>query len=319
MDDSLLALTGNSTQIANDVYTTAVRNRDNLRNAQAAVDGASRTVETLQAEINSAASAVWDADAPPVASASASPGVSTTTTSTSTISPAVSAKPSLLATGLGVHDCGMQVASPLEMDLTKAEHIDASTGENSEALLFWRLSATPGLRPAEAAAAESAAVAPRLQLANMGDRLRVTSVDQNALMVVLMQGSELPISFIDVSVPGQHAFNGDRSAAEIQLVHMPSDPSKAVAVAIQMNVGEDGNSWLAHLGEVMPRAGMTTEVQGADPMAMHPAFGRGVAGHFYRYDGRLLGDTACARMRPPTVLAFNNIVIVLIVGLFVRS
>ncbi|CAK9036015.1 unnamed protein product [Durusdinium trenchii] len=295
MDESLLALTGNGTEIANDVYTTAVRSRDHLRNAQAAVDGASRTVETLQAQIDSAASAVWDSDAPPVGS-----GDSRTTTSTSTttaISPAVSAKPSMLATGISVHDCSMQAASPVEVDLAKTEHVDAGSGESSEALLFWRLSATPGLPPAEAAAAESAAVAPELHVANLGDRLRITPVDQKPLMVLLVHGLELPISFVEVSVPGQHALAGKRSAAEIQLVHMPSDASKAVAVAMQMDTSQDENAWFQHLGDSLPRAGMTKEVQGADPMMMHPAFGRGVAGHFFRYDGRLLQDSSCARIR----------------------
>eukprot|EP00913_Durusdinium_trenchii_P010663 g10003.t1 len=47
MDESLLALTGNGTEIANDVYTTAVRSRDHLRNAQAAVDDSFKTPPAL--------------------------------------------------------------------------------------------------------------------------------------------------------------------------------------------------------------------------------------------------------------------------------
>lgn len=317
MDVSLTALTGNGTQISNEVYTTAVRNRDALRNAQAAVEGASRTVQTLQTQISSAASAVWDSDAPQQASAgttsgnaaasaatTTNPASSSGTSAASTSSKATSAssaKPAFLAANSEVHGCNADLATPLEVDLSKSEHVDATLGQvgangATEALLFWRLAATPGLRPAEAAAAENAALVPKLRLENLGDRLRVRSVDK-PLMVLLADGLELPISFADISVPGQHTLAGKRAAGEIQLVHMPNDPSKAVAVSLQMDVGDTENAWFQHLGEALPRAGDATEVQGADPMGLHPAFSRGVAGHFFRYNGRLLEDSHCARVR----------------------
>ena len=270
MDQSLLALTGDSAQVTNEVHNTAIRNRDNLRNAQAAVDGAQRSVDTLQAQIDSAASAVWDSDAPPEAT------VATTTVpaATTTVAPAVAAKPSLLAT-----------SSCARLDLAKAEHVAAA----SQALLFWRLGTTAAA-PAEAARAESAAEAPQLRVANLGGRLRVSG--ERPLLVVLVDGHELPISFADVVVPGEHALSQERAAAEIQLVHMPPD-GKAVAVALQMDVG-DGNAWLQM---DVPRTGEVAEVQGADPLTMHPAFKRGVAGHYYRYDGQLRKDSQCKDVR----------------------
>ena len=319
MDVSLTALTGNGTQISNEVYTTAVRNRDALRNAQAAVEGASRTVQTLQTQISSAASAVWDSDAPQQASAGTTSGnaaasaapttnaSSSATSAASTSSKATSAsKPAFLAANSDVHGCNADLATPLEVDLSKSEHVDATLGQvgangATEALLFWRLAATPGLRPAEAAAAENAALVPKLRLENLGDRLRVRSVDK-PLMVLLADGLELPISFADISVPGQHTLARKRAAGEIQLVHMPNDPSKAVAVSLQMDVGDTENAWFQHLGEALPRAGDATEVQGADPMGLHPAFSRGVAGHFFRYNGRLLEDSHCARVRQGAAL-----------------
>lgn len=280
MDESLLTLTGDSAQVTNEAHNTAVRNRDNLRNGQAAVDGAQRSVDTLQAQIDSAASAVWDSDAPPEAT------VATTTTvpvATTSVAPAVSAKPSLLATG-----------SCARLDLAKAEHVAAA----SQALLFWRLGATAAA-PAEAARAESAAVTPKLSVANLGGRLRITG--ERPLLVVLVDGHELPISFADVVVPGEHALSGKVAAAEIQLVHMPSDGSKAVAVALQMDVGDGGNAWLQM---EVPRTGEVADVQGADPLTMHPAFKRGVAGHYYRYDGQLRKDSQCTNVRSGPQLPF---------------
>lgn len=315
MDASLSALTGNETQISNDVYTTAIRNRDNLRNAQAAVDGATRTVEMLQAQISSAASAVWDSDAPTqatqaaqtaqaassssssssaaTAGATAATNASNATTSNSTTSAASAA---LLASNSEVNDCNADLASPANVDLSTAEHVDAGQigDKASEALLFWRLAATSGL-PSEAAAAESAAIVPKLRIENLGDRLRIRS--EKPLMVFLAKGLELPISFADISVPGQHSLAGKRAAAEVQLVHMPDDPSKAVAVSLQMDAGDAENPWFQHMGDALPTAGDATEVQGSDPMTMHPAFLRGVAGHFFRYNGRLLKDSHCARIR----------------------
>lgn len=350
MDTSLIALTGNGTQISNDVYTTAVRNRDNLRNAQAAVDGASRTVETLQSQISSAAFAVWDSDAPAKTGTSSTPSAATTTAAASTTATAAgsttataaasttasatasttsttgataaaptsatanasnatnatasAAAAGLLASNSEVHGCNAGVAPPTEVDLAEAQHIDAGQlgNEASQALLFWRLGRTPGL-PAEAAAAESAAIVPKLRVENLGDRLRIKS--EKPLMVFFTNGVELPISFADVSVPGEHTVAGKRAAAEIQLIHMPDDPAKAAALSLQMDVGAE-NPWFENsLGEALPKAGDATEVQGADPMAMHPAFVRGVAGHFYQYNGRLLKDSRCASIRPLTVFTFR--------------
>lgn len=316
MDASLSALTGNETQISNDVYTTAIRNRDNLRNAQAAVDGATRTVDMLQAQISSAASAVWDSDAPAQTaqaaqaaraaqavsssssnSSAATAGATAATNSTNATNSTTSgASAVLLASNSEVDGCNADLASPVDVDLSTAEHVDAGQigDKASEALLFWRLAATPGL-PSEAAAAESAAIVPKLRIENLGDRLRIRS--EKPLMVFLAEGLELPVSFADISVPGQHSLAGKRAAAEVQLVHMPDDPSKAVAVSLQMDAGDTENSWFQHMGDALPRAGDATEVQGTDPMTMHPAFSRGVAGHFFRYKGRLLKDSRCARIR----------------------
>lgn len=300
MDGSLLGLTSNISNVSNDAYTLAIRRRDDLRNAEAAVDGASRTVSTLQEQINSAKAAVWDSNAP----AQTSPSVSsttvasrsnqtTTTTTTSSISPAVAATPSFLEGSVHLQACNDGAASPLEVDLAQVEHVDATAAGAAEALLFWRLSATPS-RPADAAAAETAAEAPRLRMANLGDRLRISG--DKPIMVLLVHGKELPISFADISVPGEHSISGRRADAEIQLVHLPADPTQALAVALLMDDGGDAsNVWLQHMA-ALPRAGEVAQVQGSDPMSMHPAFSRGVAGHYYRYSGRLQ-KSKCAHVR----------------------
>ena len=301
MDGSLLGLTSNISNVSNDAYTLAIRRRDDLRNAEAAVDGASRTVSTLQEQINSAKAAVWDSNAPAQTSpsvssttvASRSNQTTTTTTTTSSISPAVAATPSFLEGSVHLQACNDGAASPLEVDLAQVEHVDATAAGAAEALLFWRLSATPS-RPADAAAAETAAEAPRLRMANLGDRLRISG--DKPIMVLLVHGKELPISFADISVPGEHSISGRRADAEIQLVHLPADPTQALAVALLMDDGGDAsNVWLQHMA-ALPRAGEVAQVQGSDPMSMHPAFSRGVAGHYYRYSGRLQ-KSKCAHVR----------------------
>ena len=294
MDASLVALTSNTSNVSNDAYNQAKRHRDDLRNAEAAVDGATRTVETLQTQISSAKSAVWDSDAPAQAnqaSTTSTASLVTNTTTTTSVSPAVAATPSFLESKSQA--CSTDVAAPLEVELNQVEHVDAATSGASEALLFWRLSSTP-LRPAEAAAAETSAEAPRLRVANLGDRLRISA--DKPIMVLLVHGKELPISFADISIPGEHSLSGRRADAEIQLVHLPADPAQSLAVALLLDSGDGDNVWLQHV-TALPRAGEIAEVQGSDPMLMHPAFSRGVAGHYYRYNGRLL-KSQCARVRP---------------------
>ncbi|CAE7754655.1 unnamed protein product [Symbiodinium pilosum] len=294
MDASLVALTSNTSNVSNDAYNQAKRHRDDLRNAEAAVDGATRTVETLQTQISSAKSAVWDSDAPAQAnqaSTTSTASLVTNTTTTTSVSPAVAATPSFLESKSQA--CSTDnVAAPLEVELNQVEHVDAATSGASEALLFWRLSSTP-LRPAEAAAAETSAEAPRLRVANLGDRLRISAA--KPIMVLLVHGKELPISFADISIPGEHSLSGRRADAEIQLVHLPADPAQSLAVALLLDAGDGDNVWLQHV-TALPRAGEIAEVQGSDPMLMHPAFSRGVAGHYYRYNGRLL-KSQCARVR----------------------
>ena len=260
------------------------------------MDGATRTVATLQSQIDSAKAAVWDSDAPPQASPTTTASPAANQTTTTSVSPAVAATPSFLESSSNMQACNTDgVASPLDVDLTQVEHVDAASAGAAEALLFWRLSATP-LRPAEAAAAETAAEAPSLRVANLGDRLRISS--DKPIMVLLVQGKELPIHFADISVPGEHSLSGRRADAEIQLVHLPGDPAQALAVALLLD-GDGDNAWLQHVS-ALPRAGEVAEVQGSDPMLMHPAFSRGVAGHYYRYSGKLL-KSKCAHVRLGTL------------------
>eukprot|EP00442_Polarella_glacialis_P025811 CAMPEP_0115090742 /NCGR_PEP_ID=MMETSP0227-20121206/25635_1 /TAXON_ID=89957 /ORGANISM="Polarella glacialis, Strain CCMP 1383" /LENGTH=704 /DNA_ID=CAMNT_0002481995 /DNA_START=117 /DNA_END=2231 /DNA_ORIENTATION=- len=295
MDASLLEL--NSSNVTNAVYDQALGNKATLVDAETAMSGSKKLVVQIQTEMSQATSKVWDADAPP----STPTGNTTTTTPAPTVTPKVSAKPAALIAARS-HGCSSAARrSASEVDLSRdAEHVDATQAGAGEALLFWRLPATPGLEPTEAAAAEHEAEAPRLSAANLGDALRVSGLPEGKpLLVLLVHGRELPVSFADVSVPGVHAISSQRAAAEIQLVHLPSDPSEpAVAVALQLDeVSDDdagGNAWLEPLLGALPAAGeLPTELSGADPLSLHAALGRGVAGHYFRYDGRQR-DASCS-------------------------
>ncbi|CAJ1329332.1 unnamed protein product [Effrenium voratum] len=312
MDQSLLALTSNSTYVSNAAYNTAVLNRQALQEAEKAVEAAKAEVQLLQSQLAAASAGAWDAKAPPPTPATTTAAASIATTTTTAAGAASTTAQGSTTTGAATAatgassttgkvalfasasqsataGCSDGTASPLEVDLSKsAEHVDARTAGASEALLFWRLSATSGgLLPTNAAAVEGAAKAPLVRVANLGDRLRVSPLEEGQpLLVLLLRGRELPISFADISVPGEHAVagTGARPAAEIQLVHLPGQAEEAVAVALQLEEGEE-NAWL-RLG-ALPRPGDVAEAHSADPMAMHPALRRGVAGRFFRYLGRL--------------------------------
>ncbi|CAJ1430246.1 unnamed protein product [Effrenium voratum] len=333
MDQSLLALTSNSTYVSNAAYNTAVLNRQALQEAEKAVEAAKAEVQLLQSQLAAASAGAWDAKAPPPTPATTTAAASIATTTTTAAGAASTTAQGSTTTGAATAatgassttgkvalfasasqsataGCSDGTASPLEVDLSKsAEHVDARTAGASEALLFWRLSATSGgLLPTNAAAVEGAAKAPLVRVANLGDRLRVSPLEEGQpLLVLLLRGRELPISFADISVPGEHvvAGTGARPAAEIQLVHLPGQAEEAVAVALQLEEGEE-NAWL-RLG-ALPRPGDVAEAHSADPMAMHPALRRGVAGRFFRYLGRLsrgfplagrggVGSRRCAHVR----------------------
>lgn len=310
MDASLLALGKKDDSVTNSVYDTAVKNRDDLRNAEAVLDTTDREVSELQEEIATSKSIkAFDSNAPPkasdVKSLSAAPAASASSSPASAAKPAVSAKPALLSTGSMVQGCESQgLASPSRVDLARdAEHVDANTAGTSEALLFWRLSATP-LTPSAAAVAEAKAESPQLHVANLGDRLRVTAMPEGQhLLVLLVHGQEFPVSFADISTPAEHATDGKKTAAEIQLVHLPKlESSKPLALAVQLDESMsddegDQNPWLQQLLGALPRPGELAQVSGSDPMSLHKAFQRGVAGHYYRYTGRLSRDSPCAAIK----------------------
>ena len=89
---------------------------------------------------------------------------------------------------------------------------------------------------------------------------------------LLVHGKELPISFADISVPGEHSLSGRRADAEIQLVHLPADPTQALAVALLMDDGGDAsNVWLQHMA-ALPRAGEVAQVQGVGSDVDAPGF-----------------------------------------------
>eukprot|EP00931_Biecheleriopsis_adriatica_P007454 TRINITY_DN108734_c0_g1_i1.p1 TRINITY_DN108734_c0_g1~~TRINITY_DN108734_c0_g1_i1.p1 ORF type:complete len:730 (+),score=161.20 TRINITY_DN108734_c0_g1_i1:284-2191(+) len=310
MDASLVALHTNISAgllVTNQAYNTAIAAKANLQHAESSYESISKKVQQLQNFVNQAKAGDWDADAPSVTTTAAPSSLlaSSASSARSAAVLAVPAKAALLTTKSSTEGCQTaDIASPLEVDLAQhAEHVDVNTAGPSEALLFWRLSATPELAPAEAAAAETASKAPQLRVANLGDKLRVTPVPEGKpLFVMLVHGQELPVMFADVSVPAEHSINNQHATAEIQLIHRSqTDPSEAVALSLQLDEADDNeagdNAWLQKVLSGLPRAGQFTELQGADPMSLHGALGRGVAGHFYRYDGRLMKSAPCMRVK----------------------
>jgi carbonic anhydrase len=301
MDASLVAL--NSTNISNSVYNQAVYNKNALIKAAQAINGAMATVFALQAMINQTTSAKFDSDAPPFL-----PNVSNTANSTTaapTATPAVSAKPSLIAvdSSEALTACTQKLHAPLDVDLSKdAQHVDALTAGASQAILFWRLAGTSGLSPADAAEAESRAESPMLNVINLGDQLQISKPEGKPLLQLLINGTQFPVTFATLSVPGQHAIGKQRAAAEIQFVQLPSSVSEpAIGVALQLDEVKDGSSnnnvWLeqlfASVNKELPEAGHDTVIRGTDPLTLHQALTRGIAGRFYRYTGQLSRSTQC--------------------------
>lgn len=276
-----------STGITNADYDNAVAARETLRNAEAAYLEAAQLTKDFEVQINASKRSTWDSDKPASANSSNTTAASLSSTAASRSSSSSTAGASSL---LGTADCTTGGLTALDADLAKdAEHVDASKAGTSEAVLFWRLSSNP-LPAAEAAAAETAAETPLLHLANLGNKLRISMADQGKPFIVLyVHGQELPASYADVTVPALHAKDGKRPAAEIQIVHVPSS-GRAVAVGLQLDeVDGDGNTFLDSLLQGLPGSGEVGEVHGADPMTLHGALGRGVAGRYFRYHGLLEG------------------------------
>jgi len=253
------------------------------------------------ARIQASQSSGWDKNKPaPLSSnetAVASAAVTSASAANTTVSSGGTATNSTANTSslLSIADCQTKGLASLDVDLARdAEHVDASKAGTSEAVLFWRLSSSP-LPAAEAAAAEASAEAPLLHLANLGNKLRISMAQGKPFLVLYVRGKELPVSYADVTVPAVHAKDGKRPAAEIQLVHMPSS-GMAVAVALQLDEvkEEDGNKFLSSLLQALPSSGEVGDVRGADPMTLHGALGRGVAGRFFRYYGMLEGNSCGA-------------------------
>jgi len=287
--------------VTNAEYDNAVAVRETLRNAQSAYLEADQLVEDFEKEIQASQSSGWDKNKPaPLSSnetAVASAAVTSASAANTTVSSGGTATNSTANTSslLSIADCQTKGLASLDVDLARdAEHVDASKAGTSEAVLFWRLSSSP-LPAAEAAAAEASAEAPLLHLANLGNKLRISMAQGKPFLVLYVRGKELPVSYADVTVPAVHAKDGKRPAAEIQLVHMPSS-GMAVAVALQLDEvkEEDGNKFLSSLLQALPSSGEVGDVRGADPMTLHGALGRGVAGRFFRYYGMLEGNSCGA-------------------------
>jgi len=255
-------------------------------------------VDDFEKQIQASQSSGWDKNKPAPASSNETSVASATVTldANATVSSGAETNSTVNASLLSIANCQSKGLASLDVDLAKdAEHVDASKAGTSEAVLFWRLSSSP-LPAAEAAAAEASAEAPLLHLANLGNKLRISMTEPGKPFLVLyVQGKELPVSYADVTVPAVHAKDGKRPAAEIQLVHMPSS-GMAVAVALQLDEAkeEDGNKFLSSLLQAVPSSGEVGDVRGADPMTLHGALGRGVAGRFYRYHGMLEGNSCGA-------------------------
>lgn len=300
MDASLIEL--NSTNISNSVYNQAVYNKNALIKAAQAMSGAMATVTALQTMINQTKAAKFDSDAPPFL-----PNISSTTstsTAAPTATPAVSAKPSLIAVGATevATACTQNLPAPLDVDLAKdAQHVDALTAGASQAILFWRLAGTSGLSPLDSAEAESKAETPMLQIINLGDQIQISQPEGKPLLQLLINGTQFPVTFATLSVPGQHAIGNKRAAAEIQFIRLPASASEpALGVALQLDEVKDGSSnnvWLeklfASMNKDLPEAGHDMLIRGTDPLSLHQALKRGIAGRFFRYTGQLSRSTQC--------------------------
>lgn len=272
--DSAIALLQDLTgqNATNAAFNNATALRAKLVQAQLAVDGSKATVQQINGWISQASSAVWDGDRPtgtgPAPAAAAAAG---------------SAKPSVVLLAFGRRDhalvatsCSRSQAPSQRVDLARAQHVDAAKLEFLHRAMHFQLPA-----------------ALRLRVRNNGDHLRIMALPEGSpLLTVSVFGSEMPIAFMDVTVPGEHLMDGSPSPAEVQLVHLPLG-GQAVVVALRLGEAGD-NDWLSPV--LSSAVGQERTVGAEDLTLLHGALRRGVAGHYFAYDG-LLPRSPCGRAR----------------------
>lgn len=270
MDQALLQLKNGSAG----AYQNAVETRQNLRAAVAALDGATATVNVKQALSNQVTNSTWDSGAPPPAS-----NASASTTM----------KAGLLDISEDSRN-GRSESFQDSLSLLRASHCRSEAADTGKA-------------HAAAFASGSAlrfgrSQAKQLRAINNGDHLRLMAIPEGqSLMTVSISDTELAISYIDIKLPGEHSgADTEPSPVELQLVHLPAPGAvsdRAVAVALLLDEGRK-NEWLQPLVLRAPEVYQQLDLRAGDLSLLHRALGRGVAGHYYRFEGAL-PRTPCSK------------------------
>lgn len=262
----------------------AIQSRNNLWDSEQELISAMTTLNQLQAWVNQTLTVQWDADAPAKANAVASTASGSQSPSSSLLS--VSSEDNhgirLAATSCSEQGPGSSLKLPHAVDIAKAaNHVDAGT----TALLGLVLRFTP---PAQDQSS--------VLLAHNHDHLRLAAPQGEALLSFSWRGVQFPIHFVDVKVPGEHLIKGQPSALELQLRHQSEGGGDSVGLSIlfdeSIGLAEQPNQWLQLLLDHVPRPGKEALVRTVPLAEVHGALRRGLAAHYYTYDG-LSSRTPC--------------------------
>lgn len=180
-------------------------------------------------------------------------------------------------------DCAALEKSPIAVDSFSVRRQQAAAGQQREPILFQQVQSQVRGQ------ANSAA----FQMYNTGDYVRIMAPpsEGHPLGAIMLDGAPRGIVFADLHVPGEHVFDGQAAAAEVQLVHLPKGGGPAIAAAVRFAEATDSggeNPWLQRLVDALPRLhGGAVALAPGSTADLHPALARGSVGEYFHYNGTL--------------------------------
>mmetsp|Transcript_10365 Transcript_10365/g.18551 ORF Transcript_10365/g.18551 Transcript_10365/m.18551 type:complete len:652 (+) Transcript_10365:220-2175(+) len=248
------------------------------KDLQAATDELAQITKyatTVSNQTSSGQSAVWDADKDAVIT-----DTSSNSSSTGNQTQALISLHNKLATPeLSSTDCSAMRQSPVAIQTQKVVDPGMISPDFREPIGF-----------------KSSATSP-VQVQRLHNALRISpqpgaSSTSNPMPMgaVLAQRLAQGVSYVDVHVPGQHAVDGELTAAEVQIVHIPSGSRPAASLAVRLSVTDEDmdNEWLESIiPNILDSQEESSSSMGemAQLTLLHPALEAGRIERYFRYDG----------------------------------
>mmetsp|Transcript_6097 Transcript_6097/g.13515 ORF Transcript_6097/g.13515 Transcript_6097/m.13515 type:complete len:693 (+) Transcript_6097:116-2194(+) len=263
----------------NGSYPIAESARNDLEQADRELSELKSLVERLTHQVSAAETLEWDEDAPKPSSSSAS-------LSHSSSLGQLASEVGSSSTAQYALDCSALGQSPVAINTRASLDPDRFLPELKRSIHMF------GSSPEEQAATS-------LHAETLADRIRVhshkTAAERTAdaatgLGSISAEGSHFNIDYVDVLSPAEHAVDGSRSAAEIQLIHSvpgvtPGVGRAGVVVSLRLHVAEENreNPWLA--GLLSSPSNFSSSI--AALLEAHPALRDGEVSDYFRYDGTM--------------------------------